>query len=279
MISFEVFRDVDGSAPLSEGTLEVETAPLFDWDSNAISDESMSITLRFDISHPVPPPSGDTTPTATKARPVTVVGGGLFLVEFPLIGVADNVDELAALVSSSNEQIDVAALDIDWPSEAGFVVSIGSDLCPPILNGIQVDDGTATPVFVNAGYLGCEQPLVSYLVIAAIDRDSLADVNEVRLGAETSYGDQDMVASIDVSPATADPTIQPTVVTFGEPNGTVALPPRGEVTTTVLTDGTPVYVIHHHDGTVERVRTHAAQTRTSTVSTRSSDGSRQPATF
>ncbi len=39
---------------------------------------------------------------------------------------------------------------------------------------------------MNAGYLTCEEPLVSYLVIVAIDRVSLAGVNEVRLAAAMS---------------------------------------------------------------------------------------------
>ncbi len=250
VVYFEVFRDVTGSAPVSAGTLTVETGPLFDWESDAIEDQPMSIGIRFDISTPIPPPTGETTPTATEARSVTVVGGGLGLLDFPFLSVADNVEELAGLVSSAAEPIDAEALDIDWPAEAALVLSIGSDLCPPILNGLQIDNGTATPIFVNAGYLVCEQPLVPYTVIAAIDRELLIDVDEITVSAETSYGEQDTIASVDVSPATADPTIKPIGVTFGEPIGTAALPPRGEAATTVLTNGTPVYVVHHHDGTI-----------------------------
>lgn len=194
--------------------------------------------------------AGDTTPTATEARPVTVVGGGLHLVDFPLLGVADNVETLAELVSSSSKPIDAEALDIDWPAEAALVVSIGSDLCPPILSGIRIDNGTATPIFVNAGYSMCEEPLVSYTVIAAIDRNLLVGVNEVRLAAETSYSDRDVIAAVDVSPAKADRVIEPTEVTFGDQTGTATLPPLGEATTTILTNGTPVYVVHHHDGSI-----------------------------
>ncbi len=250
VVQFEVFRSVTGSAPVSEGTLTVDTAPLFDWDFDAIEDEPMSIRVRFDISGPVPPPTGDTTPTTTDGLPVTIVGGGLGVLDFPFLGVADNGNELADLVSTAAEPIDTAVLDIDWPTEAVLVLSIGSNLCPPILNGLQIDNGTATPVFVNAGYLMCEDPLVPYTVLAAIDRELLVDVDEITVSADTSYAEQDTVASIDVSPATAGPTIEPTEVTFGETTGTATLPPRGEARTAVLTDGTPVYVVHHHDGTI-----------------------------
>lgn len=250
VVYFEVFRNVTGSAPVSEGTLAVDTAPLFDWDVDAIDDEPMAIGVRFDISRPVPPPTGDTTPTFTDLLPVSVVGGGLGVLDFPFLGVADDSDELADLVSSAAEPIDTAALDIDWPAEAVLVVSIGSNLCPPVLDGLQVDNGTATPVFVDAGYLMCEDPLVSYTVLAAIDRELLVDVEEIVVSADVSFADEDTVASIDVSPATAGRLIEPTDVTFGETNGTAILPPRGEATATVLGDGTPVYVVHHHDGTV-----------------------------
>lgn len=250
VIDFEVFRDPTGTALLFEGTFTVDAAPLFEWESGAIDDQPMSIAITFHISTPVSPPTGDTTPTATEALPVAVLGGGLYLLDFPLLGVADNSGELSDLLASATEPIDVEALDIDWPAAAVLVVSLGSDLCPLILDGIQIDSGAATPVFVNAGYLECEQPLVSYLVIAAIDRELLADVNQIKLPAEISYGDQDTIAAVDVSPPSADPTLEPTVVTFGESIGTAVLPARGEASTTVLTNGTPVYVVHHHDGTI-----------------------------
>ena len=103
VIEFDVFRaTTDAAPPLSEGTLTVDTAPLFDWSTDALTDEPMSVTFRLDVSRTVPPPSGDTTPTLTPLDPVTVVGGGLYLVDFPLIPAPEGLPPAAARHSPSS---------------------------------------------------------------------------------------------------------------------------------------------------------------------------------
>jgi hypothetical protein len=139
---------------------------------------------------------------------------------------------------------------VNWNSQAVLVLSIGEDLCPALLTSIEVTDGIARPVFVSAGYLSCEQPLVPYTVIAAVDRSILADVSELEVSAEAAFADVDTVVPVSVTPAVGEQALNPVDVAFGERSGAVPLPPRGETVAGVLDDGTPVFVVHHHDGTI-----------------------------
>lgn len=240
---FEVFRS--DTASVSAGTFTVQLQPVFHWVDDVIDPEIVDITLRFDISYVRPDPNGDTTPTATSHRPVTVVGAGLGLIEFPFAAAADSPGALADLVAGSQQPIDTDELAIDWTTQAALVVSIGSDLCPPILDHLDVAGNAATVVFVNPGYLECEAPLLSYTVIAAVDRDVLQGTTELRL-----RDDDPTVVDISVTPGSGTTPVVPIVADFGDRLGVVALPPVGEAVTGRLDDGTPVFVVHHHDGTV-----------------------------
>ncbi len=224
--------------------------PTFHWVDDVIDPETIEITLRFDVSAPAPETSGGTTPTATAHRPLTVVGGGLNLVPFPFAGLADDDDTLQTLLAGSSHPIKVDELAIDWAAQAAIVVSIGEDLCPSVLDRIDVAGGVATPVFVSAGYLMCEAPLLSYTVIAAVDRDELAGVTQLHLPSDLMVTDVDTVVDVSVARANGDPSVVPIVADFGECSGSVPLPPRGEVVSGRLDDGTPVFVVHHHGGTV-----------------------------
>jgi hypothetical protein len=250
VVQFEVFRVPDGESELSPGTYTGAISPTFHWVGDAMDPEAVNITLRFDITAPVPPLSGDTTPTMTPHQSVTVVGGGLDLLPFPFAGVANDAGELTAMTSTSASPIDVENLAIDWQSQAALVVSIGSDLCPPLLEDIDVTDGVGTPVFVGAGYLMCEEPLVPYTVIAAVDRQTLEGVLQLVLPARLTATGQDTVTEVAVTPSSGELIVEPIVADFGERSGVVPLPARGEVAAGVLDDGTPVFVVSHHDGTV-----------------------------
>ncbi|MGH9271218.1 MAG: hypothetical protein ACRDZ2_08085 [Ilumatobacteraceae bacterium] len=247
--SFELTPLVDVGELLEVGPLLVELAPTFDYASAALDDEVMAIELRVDFRRLMPAPNGATTPTRTPTTPVTVVGGGFQLLEFPFTGVADNAAQLDALLASSTEPVDTAALPIDWMTEAVVVLTIPTDACPPVLAGLNVNGGRAEPEFVGAGYIACIQPLRSHTVIASVDRSVLSAVDELVLPAEPSYFEDDVVVPVNVTPG--DPPRPPAARSqpdFGALAGTVNLPQRGEAVVGALTDGTPVYVVHHTMG-------------------------------
>lgn len=194
---------------------------------------------------------GSTTPTRTPTAPVTVVGGGFDLLAFPFAGFADSAAQLDALLDASTEPVDTAALGIDWASHAAIVLTIPTDLCPPLLAGLTISDRRAEPEFVGAGYSGCRTPLLSHTVIATVERIGLLDVDELVLPAEPSYFETPVIVPVDVTRGSPPSTpLESPAHEFGELAGTVALPRVGEVTVDSLDDGTPVYVVHHHDETV-----------------------------
>jgi hypothetical protein len=261
LLSFDVTPLVDTGAVLQSRLLRTKLRPMFDFSHPGLDDEVMSIQLRIDLSEPSPPASGDTTPAATPTAPVTVVGGGFDLLEFPFAATADNAQQLAVILAPATTPIDTDMLDIDWTTHAALVLTVPTDLCPPLLSGVDISDGTARPVFVGAGYLGCEQPLLSHTIIASVERSLLADIDQLVLPAEPPYFESPVVAPVDIpSGAEPAPPPPPTAPPFGDLTGQASLPANGEATVATLADGTPVYVVHHHDGTVSALDPRAAAT-------------------
>ena len=169
-LSFELTPLVDAGVMLEAGSLRTALTPLFDFAHPGLDDQPMSIDLRIDVGEPSPAPSGDTTPTITPAAPVTTVGGGFQLLTFPFAAVADDVEQLEAILAPSAEPVDAAALGVDWSTHAAVVLTIPTDGCPPLLAGLEIIDRRAEPVFVTAGYRSCIEPLLSHTVIAAVER-------------------------------------------------------------------------------------------------------------
>ncbi len=258
-LSFEVRRGGDLAA-LTEGSLTVDVDGVFDFSVPAVADQPVTFTLRIDVVPATPAPSGDTTPRDTGSAAVTVIGGGFDLLTFPLIALADNRDELAEILGPARQPVDVEALaaSVDWPTQAVVVVAIPTDACPPVLEGIAVDDGVGRPAYVNPGYSGCVQPLLSHTSIATVDRDLLDGVGELELPAHQPFFDQAVTIDVDLQPSSGSAPTTTFEVDFGESRGTAALPPRGEAAVATLDDGSPVMVVHHHDGTVSALDPRAA---------------------
>ncbi|MGI9053940.1 MAG: hypothetical protein ACR2HQ_15075 [Ilumatobacteraceae bacterium] len=251
-VSFELSPLVDVAELIEVGSWRVELTPTFDYASRARDDEVMEIELRIDVDERRPAPSGDTTPVQTATSPVTVVGGGFELLSFPFAGIADDIAQLDALLATSLEPVDTAALGIDWATGAAMVLTIPTNACPPLLTGLEVSDRRAEPTFVRAGYTACIDPLLSHTVIATVERALIAEVDELVLPADPSYFETAVVVPVDAMPGLppTGPAASPPNSEFGEVTGTVALPQRGEVGVGRLDDGTPLHVVHHHDGTV-----------------------------
>lgn len=143
-------------------------------------------------------------------------------------------------------------------------MTIPDDACPPTLTGFDREGSMLTPVFVEPQG-GCEQPLVPKTFVVAIARssveprftlrlpgwDSVSDpYGEQRLDVEVPpLGDPSVGAESTPAPATGAPTSTSPPPADGELLAAVPLPPAGEARSSVLVDGTPIWVVHHPDGT------------------------------
>lgn len=260
-VGFEVYRG-GALAALTEGALTVDVAAVFDFAHPSVPDVPITFTVRIDLVSAAAPPVGDSTPLDTGASGVVVVGGGFDLLVFPVLSLANSEEELAAILRTSRRPVDAGGLGIDWATQVGLVVAIPTDACPPVLAGLDIDGRVARPTFVNPGYGGCDQPLLSSTVIATVGRDLLHDVDRLELPAHSPFFEEAVTAEVALDPAGpsgANPVTAP-LVEFGERLGRAALPPLGEASVGALDDGSPVVVVHHHDGTVSALDPRATST-------------------
>lgn len=258
-LTFGLTPLVDAADLLRTGSFSTELTPTFDFAHPGLDDAVMSIDLRVDLRPHLPAPTGDTTPASTASTPVTTVGGGFQLLTFPFAAVADDAQQLTTILAPASEPVDAGTLGIDWNTQVAIVITSPTDACPPLLAGLDVADRRAEPVFVGAGYHTCIQPLLSHTIIASVDRSELADVDELALPAEPGYFETPVSTPVDIAPRAAAPAPQPPAVPpFGDLRGSVALPARGEAALTTLTNGTPVFVVRHHDDTISALDPRAA---------------------
>ena len=235
-------------------TFTTELTPTFVFDADALQPRPMAIMVTIRLEAASAPLDGITTPVSTPHEAVTVVGGGLGSLQFPLAAVADSPADLEEVLAPAESPIDVSALQVDWPSQAAVVLVIPSDLCPPILAGLESVGSALEPIWVNPGYLGCEQPLLSYTVIAAVDRTALSSASALRLPSDPTFFDGPVEAPIEVAAGDAR-----TLPELSRPSdlesvqGVADLPRRGEAAVAVLNSGRPVAVVHHHDNTVSAI--------------------------
>ncbi len=241
---------------LTESKSEIVIPAFYDYSTTSLSDDPLDVTLTVRVFTATAPPAGGTTPIATAYRAVEVVFGGFIELEFPFAGVADSAIELESFGLSAPE-------GIDWATRAAVVFSIPTDLCPPVLSDLEIVDGVAQPVFVDPGYLGCEEPLLSHTVVAAVDRDFLARAHTLRLPSDPVFFEVDVDAEISVSPhgEGSAPTRAPSP-TFESAEGPVPIPRKGEALPHRLKDGTPLIIVHHHDGTVSALDARALSATT-----------------
>jgi hypothetical protein len=259
-LAFQLTPLVSAAELLEAGTLSTRLTPTFNFEHPGLDDQTMSIDLRIDVGPYVPASSGATTPVVTPAMPITNVGGGFQLLTFPFAAVADDAAQLTAILAPSTRPVDISTLGIDWSTHAAIVLTIPTNTCPPLLAGLEITDRRAAPTFVGAGYWGCNDPLLSHTVIASVERNELADVDELVLPADPTYFDAPVSAPVNITPGPAAPTAAPPATTtpFGDLLGAVALPARGEATIATLTNGTPVFVVRHHDDTISALDPRAA---------------------
>ena len=244
----------ESSDALAVEALTTELTPTFVFEAATLGTVEMSIILTVRLDPALGAPSGITTPVSTPHREVTVIGGGLDVLPFPIAGIADAPSDLALLLAPAAGVIDVADLGVDWPAQAVVVLAIPSDLCPPVLAGFEHVEDSLQPVWHDPGYVFCEEPLLSYTVIAAVDRTLLSTAASLVLPDTQPYFDTEVVVPIDISPGsgrTIASDLAPAELT--EVQGTAPLPDSGEAVVAVLADGRPVLVVRHHDNTVSAI--------------------------
>lgn len=187
----------------------------------------------------VPEPQGATTPGHRPAGPWSTVWGGFGTLQRGSVELADSADDLEQIIGEI--QVD----GIHWPSQAAVVLAIGTDACPPVFAGFEVDGRSAKPNYRNPGYEGCIAPGLSSTTIVAVDRDWLRMLDEL---VAPHSGNR---LPIDVSETLDDrPAPPPIVPTFNEIRGRVPVPLPGEADAHILAQGQPMIVVRHQDGTI-----------------------------
>ena len=151
---------------------------------------------------------------------------------------------------------------VDLAQSVVVSMTIPDDACPPTLTAFDRDGSVLTPVFVEpAG--GCVRPLFSKTFVVAIARSSVEPRFTLRLPGWNSitdgYGEQRLDVEVALSvpgdpnptpaPVPGAPTSTSPPPADGELLAAVPLPPVGEARSSVLVDGTPIWVVHHGDGT------------------------------
>ena len=181
-------------------------------------------------------------------------GAGVDLVPAPFLAIVDDAAELTAILAKLHEPPEVETLGIDWATEVAMVTTISSNACPPVLSSLRIDDAVAQPVFALSRSVDmCNDILLAFTTVAAVERSVLAPVSILELPPELSDGSR-VAVDVDVEAEVANsvPASTPvqTETEFGSVQGDAAVPAEGEASVATLSDGTPVFVVHHHDGTI-----------------------------
>ena len=109
--------------------------------------------------------------------------GGFGALPLPTLEILDSPGELEQLMNG-------APIDgIHWPTQVAVAMAIGTDACPPVFSGFELDGRSATVTYRNPGYQACVQPLLSSSTIVAVDRAWLRTIDEIILPESAATGD------------------------------------------------------------------------------------------
>ncbi len=179
-------------------------------------------------------------------------------VEFDLL-LVEQVDapfhELSIAADRAELDAAWAALDlpptypppaVDFERRVAVVLTRPDNACPDTLARFRVDGSTWTPVFeVETG--ACNEPLLSWLYVVAVDRSAVTPHLTVHVPADELYGAPARSISATVAPPTGVATApsEPELVATGI---TLPLPEVGRPELHATTLGF-LWIVHHHDGT------------------------------
>jgi hypothetical protein len=131
-------------------------------------------------------------------------------------------------------------------------ITIPDDACPPALADLRRDGAVLTPVFQDLT-AGCNEPLIPKTYLVLIDRASVTPAFTLRLPADEVFDFTEQRLDVDVPPADTPPNESGDEPTIGPEVARIPLPPAGEARSVLLDDGTPIWVVHHDDGTASAV--------------------------
>jgi hypothetical protein len=159
-------------------------------------------------------------------------------------------DDLASLWAEWNPGVDRPA--VDFGRNVVLVMTRPDNACADIVTRFDVadQDGTAvwTPVFEELA-TACDDPLLSWLHVVAIDRAALGDEARIRVPAADVYGVPEQIIEFTAPAGDLDESTGTAPVTLTTTDVVVPLPPVGEPALHNTSIGM-FYVVQHADGEV-----------------------------
>ncbi len=159
-------------------------------------------------------------------------------------------DDLASLWAEWNPGVDRPA--VDFSADVALVMTRPDNACADVVTRFEITDqnGTAvwTPVFEELAN-ACEDPLLSWLHVVAIDRASLGDEAWIRVPAADVYDVPEQTIEFTAPPGDRAVSADPAPVTLTTTDVVVPRPPVGEPALHNTSIGM-FYVVQHDDGEV-----------------------------
>ena len=141
---------------------------------------------------------------------------------------------------------------VDFARHVALVMTRPGNACADVVTRFEVtvQDATAvwTPVFESSTE-ACEDPLLSWLHVVAIDRASLGDRARIRVPAAAVFDVPEQIIEYSAREGAPDDSADPAPVTLTPTGVVVALPPVGEPELHNTSIGM-FYVVHHDGGDV-----------------------------
>ncbi|MEQ8436711.1 MAG: hypothetical protein RIB65_04415 [Ilumatobacter fluminis] len=167
-----------------------------------------------------------------------------------LVGSTEELDSLWAGWNPGVEQPDV-----EFAEAVALVMTRPDNACADVVTRFEVTDrngvSTWTPVFEERAD-ACEDPLLSWLYVVAIDRAALGDRADIVVPAAELYDVSEQTIEYTAPEGGPDGTADPATVTVTPTDVVVPLPPEGEPELHNTAAGM-FYVVNHGDGDVSVV--------------------------
>lgn len=179
--------------------------------------------------------------------------------EMGTLHVATTQDEADALWTQA--EVDGPTPSVDEGARVVLRFTTPHGACPDIFAGLRLVDGAHEIEMTAAGYQGCDAVLIPLTYIVSVDRGpqlplAAGDVT-IRLPERDPFYDAaEVTVTLDAATAPgtpADPTVPDEMDV--EPRAVLVAPTPGTAVAELLDDGTPVFVVAHHDGAVTVVDT------------------------
>lgn len=197
-----------------------------------------------------PADQADDAATTLPAPEATGTEFELLLVEevaapFHELFITGDQAEFDAAWAALGAPVDVPP--VDFTRRVAVVLTRPDNACPDTLVRFDVDGSTWTPVFaVETG--GCNEPLISWVYVVAVERSAAAPEFSVSLPADELYDAPARAATAVVAPPTGAPDVDPASPQLAETGVRLPLPEVGRPQLHATNLGF-LWVVQHEDGT------------------------------